>query len=141
MKKTGLIALVFLLTITALHAQQKTATDTVNSPKIKFEVTNYDFGKIKEQDGKASYTFKFKNTSTKPLVITRVQASCGCTTPEWTKEPISSGKTGVVTVTYNPVHRPGVFHKTITVYSNIAEGKTILSIKGEVIPQPTVLQN
>ncbi len=141
MKKLGLITFMILVTLSASFAQEKLVIDTVNSPKIKFDITNYDFGKIKEQDGKVSYTFKFKNTSNKPLVVTRVQASCGCTTPEWTKEPISGGKSGVVTVTYNPAHRPGVFHKTITVYSNIAEGKTILSIKGEVIPQPSVLQN
>lgn len=141
MKKAGLITLLILFTFTALKAQQKLVLDTVNVPKIKFDIVNYDFGKIKEQDGKVTYTFKFFNTGKKPLVITRVLASCGCTTPEWTKEPISAGKSGVVTVTYNPAHRPGVFNKTITIYSNIPNGNTVLSIKGEVIPQPTVLQN
>lgn len=141
MKKLILLTLVSIFSVIALNAQNKVVSDTLKAPKIKFELTKYDFGKIKEQDGKVTYTFKFKNISKFPLVVTRVQASCGCTTPEWTKEPISAGKSGTVTVTYNPAHRPGVFHKTITVYSNTATGTDVLTIQGEVIPQPEILQN
>lgn len=119
----------------------KSVQTEVSGAKIKFDVSNYDFGKIKEQDGKVTYNFKFKNVGTDNMVITRVQASCGCTTPEWTKEPIAVGKSGIISVTYNPAHRPGIFNKTITVYGNIEDGKYILKITGEVIPQPSVLQN
>ncbi len=69
------------------------------------------------------------------MVVSRVQASCGCTTPTWTKEPIEPGKKGSITVTYNPSGRPGVFTKTITVYSNATDEQTTLIIKGEVIPK------
>ncbi|KKS67408.1 MAG: hypothetical protein UV36_C0008G0016 [Parcubacteria group bacterium GW2011_GWC2_42_6] len=63
---------------------------------INFDNNIHDFKKIKEQDGLATTVFKFKNTGDAPLVINRVQASCGCTTPTWTKEPILPGKTGEI---------------------------------------------
>jgi len=103
-------------------------------PAIKFDTKTHDFGKIKEADGRATYVFNFTNTGDAPLVINRVQASCGCTTPTWTKEPIEPGKTGAITVVYNAAGRPGLFTKTITVYNNSGDDM-ILMIKGEVIPK------
>jgi len=108
------------------------------TPVISFDINSYDFKKIKEQDGLATTVFKFKNTGNTPLVINRVQASCGCTTPTWTKEPVLSGKTGEITVSYNPANRPGSFIKTISVFSNAGTAATLLTIKGEVIPKPAV---
>ena len=125
MKKYSL--LLFALALTMVSFAQK--------PVITFETKNYEFGKINEEDGNATYVFKFSNTGNAPLVINRVQASCGCTTPTWTKEPIEAGKNGSVTVTYNPSGRPGMFTKTITVYSNASEEQVVLIIKGEVIPK------
>jgi hypothetical protein len=88
---------------------------------------------IKEADGKVSHTFKIKNDGKAPLVITRVIPSCGCTTPEWSKEPITPGKTGDIKVTYDPENRPtGAFTKTISVYSNGKTGSYLLTIRGEV---------
>lgn len=103
-------------------------------PVITFEVKEYNFGKVNEADGKITHVFDFKNMGNSPLVINRVQASCGCTTPTWTKEPIEPGQKGSITVTYNPLGRPGTFTKTITVYSNATE-EQVLIIKGEVIPK------
>lgn len=100
---------------------------------ITSETTTHDFGTIQENGGKVSHTFVVKNEGDGPLVITRVIASCGCTTPEWTKEPIAPGKTGDVKVTYNPSGRPGQFAKTISVYSNGKTGSFILTIRGEVV--------
>lgn len=105
-------------------------------PVISFDVKEHDFGKINEKDGSVTYVFNFTNKGNAPLVISRVQASCGCTTPTWSKEPIEPGKKGAVTVTYNTANRPGMFTKTITVYSNDALEQTVLIIKGEVIPIP-----
>jgi hypothetical protein len=127
MKKYSL--LLVCLTFTLLAMSQK--------PVITYEKNAHDFGKVNEEDGKITYVFDFKNAGATPLVINRVQASCGCTTPTWTKEPIEPGKKGSITVTYNPSGRPGPFTKTITVYSNASEEQTILTIKGEVIPKPT----
>lgn len=108
---------------------------------ISFDVKSHDFGKINEEDGKATYVFAFKNEGNSPLVVNRVQASCGCTTPTWTKEPIEPGKKGTVTVTYNPQGRPGPINKTITVYSNASDEEVLLTIKGEVIPKQSAENN
>jgi hypothetical protein len=104
---------------------------------ISFEEKSHDFGKVNEEDGKITHVFDFVNRGNAPLVVNRVQASCGCTTPTWTKEPIEPGKKGSVTVTYNPQGRPGTFNKTITVYSNAAEEQFVLNINGEVLSKHT----
>lgn len=104
---------------------------------VSFDVMNYNFGKINEDDGKVTYEFEFVNKGMSPLVINKVQASCGCTTPTWSKQPIEPGKPGSITVTYNPLGRPGVFEKIITVSSNAIEEQVNLKIKGEVIAKPS----
>lgn len=103
---------------------------------ITFNKTTHDFGKINEADGRVTTIFECKNEGMSPLVLTNVKASCGCTTPNWTKEPIAPGKTGNITVTYNPSGRPGRFQKSITVTSNGSTEPVRLYIKGEVIPKP-----
>jgi len=102
---------------------------------IKFEKMSHDFGKIAEDGGNVTYEFSFTNVGNSPLVINNVLASCGCTTPVWTKEPIESGKKGTITVSYKPQGRPGSFSKSITVYSNATEEQVVLMINGEVIPK------
>lgn len=124
--KKGIILSTLLLMAGLLFAQQ---------PVITFTTTEHDFGKINEADGRVSTVFEFKNEGMEPLVLTNVRASCGCTTPTWTKTPVEPGATGAITVTYNPNGRPGRFQKTITVTSNATEGTKKLYIKGEVIPK------
>jgi phosphopantothenoylcysteine synthetase/decarboxylase len=124
MKRFVYILLSLILGVTVAFSQDKAV--------ISSEKTTHDFGKIKEADGPVSYVFKIDNKGDGPLILTRVIASCGCTTPEWTKEPIAAGKNGEIKITYNPKDRPGPFVKTISVYSNGKTGSYILTIKGEV---------
>jgi hypothetical protein len=127
--KRILFALAFImLTAGIASAQGKAAV-------ISAEETVYDFGDIKEVDGPVTHVFKIKNDGEVALVVTKVVASCGCTTPDWTKEPIAPGKNGEIRATYDPLNRPGPFTKTISVYSNGKEGSYILTIKGKVIPK------
>ena len=105
-------------------------------PVITFVKTEHDFGKINEADGRVTVVFEFKNEGMSPLILSNVRASCGCTTPEWTKEPVEPGKKGSIKVTYNPNGRPGRFQKTITITSNATEPTKKVYIKGEVIPKP-----
>ncbi len=98
---------------------------------IKFKNEGHDFGKI-EEGVQATHTFEFTNTGTAPVVISNAQASCGCTTPDWTKDPVMPGKTGKVTASFNSQGRPGNFSKTVTVISNSETPQIVLSIKGEV---------
>ena len=122
---------IFSTIIMALGAVVMMAQD----PVITFEKTEHDFGKINEEDGRVSVVFNFKNEGMSPLVLSNVRASCGCTTPTWTKEPVEPGKTGSITVTYNPNGRPGRFQKTVTITSNATEPSKRVYIKGEVIPK------
>jgi hypothetical protein len=97
-------------------------TETKDKPAIKFKSENHDFGKIKE----------FVNTGKGALIISNVAASCGCTTPDWTREPIAPGKTGKIKAVYNSQGRPGQFTKQVTVTSNAAEATKVLTISGLV---------
>jgi hypothetical protein len=110
-------------------------TMMAQQPVITFEKTEHDFGKIHEEDGRVSVQFAFKNEGMAPLVLSNVRASCGCTTPTWTKEPVEPGQSGSITVTYNPNGRPGRFQKTVTITSNASEATKKVYIKGEVIPK------
>jgi hypothetical protein len=94
----------------------------------------YDFGKAAEGT-KVAYNFRFKNTGTKPLIISAAHASCGCTVPEKPEEPIQPGKTGILKVVFNTTGRPGPAHKTISVTSNAYPAFPVLLLKGEVEAQ------
>lgn len=104
-------------------------------PKVEFKKNVHDFGTIKEEIGAVSTQFEFTNTGKSPLIIQRVSASCGCTTPSYTKEPILPGKSGKIDAKYSTVARPGTFNKTITVYTNVPDTVYVLSIKGNVTPR------
>lgn len=103
---------------------------------ITFEQTTHNFGTIGENDGLATYEFAFKNDGNAPLILTNVKASCGCTTPEWSREPLAPGQTGKIKVSYNPKNRPGSFIKSITVNSNADKPVNSLTIRGNVANKP-----
>lgn len=104
--------------------------------KIEFEKTSHDFGTISETGGPAVYDFVFKNTGDAPLILNSVRASCGCTTPSWSRQPIAPGEKGSVKVSFDPRHRPGRFNKSITVNSNASNAVSSLSIHGNVTSKP-----
>ena len=106
-----------------------------NEAQITFEEKTHDFGTFAEEMGKVTHEFIFTNTGTAPLILQKVTASCGCTTPVWTKEPIGPGKTGKIEVTYNATGRPGAFSKNVTVVSNAKNATESVLIKGEVTPK------
>ena len=128
MKKLFLIITVSILSA-SLMAQ----------PVMKLSKTEHDFGSFKEEAGRQTYEFEVTNTGDSPLVIQNIVASCGCTTPEWTKQPIPPGGKGKITAIYDPQNRPGAFNKTLSVYSNAKTQVAVLSIKGEDIPLSTQL--
>ena len=126
-----LIFLVFLSLPVMLSAQ---ITDAVKKKdKIVVKETSFDFGKIM-QGKPVFHNFQVVNLDSAPLVIDNVQASCGCTTPEWSREPIAPGGTSIIKVGYNSA-AAGYFEKTITLM--YAEGMTtMVSIKGTVWKTP-----
>jgi hypothetical protein len=108
-----------------------TSIVTNDDSEVKFEETTHQFSQV-PQGTPVTTKFKFTNNSNKPLILKSVQASCGCTTPDYTREPIMAGATGEITVTYNAANM-GKFKKSITVTTNIEETPIILYIEGEVI--------
>jgi len=105
--------------------------------QLQFREETYDFGKVPEQNGPVTHDFIFTNASNRPVKIVSVQPSCGCTTPNWTKELIPPGKTGTITASFNPQGRPGFFNKSLTVTTDIEPAPTILYIKGNVVSDGT----
>jgi len=103
-----------------------------NQAEIKFDTLTHNFGTI-EKDAVVTCTFTFTNTGDAPLVINQAMATCGCTVPEYTKDPIKPGESGSIKVTYNSKGKmPGHFRKSITVRTNAAVEMTRLYIEGEM---------
>lgn len=105
-------------------------------PQIQIDKNVHNFGLIKEEAGPVSYNFVIKNTGSSPLIISRVNSSCGCAVSEWSKEPLAPGANTIIKATYNPKGRPGTFNQSITVYTNATSSGTVLTIRGQVEPQP-----
>lgn len=134
MKKIIITAFIAISAVFASNAQTTAPTpapaENKNQADITFDKEVNDFGVI-PQGIPASYTFYFKNTGKEPLIIASASASCGCTQPEWTKEPIKPGGKGFIKATYNAAS-VGPFTKTVTVVSNAKRPQVVLTIKGEV---------
>jgi hypothetical protein len=111
-----------------------------SQPKIEFKNTTHEFGDIKEDGGIAETVYEFTNTGNQPLIINNVRASCQCTTPEWTKEPVLPGKNGFVKVGYDPRNRPGAFSRNMNVFTNSQPAVTVLVIKGNVTPRERTVE-
>lgn len=135
MKKLFFLMIVLASVATQSFAQAPVATGDL--AVANFDAQNFDFGKIK-QGSPVTHEFKFTNTGKVPMIITNVQASCGCTTPDWSKEPIAPGSKGFIKATYNAASA-GAFNKAVTVTANIPNGSVQLFIKGEV--QQTAVNN
>jgi hypothetical protein len=115
--------LLTLLSFTAFSQQVR---------QLQFREETHDFGVVAENKGPVMHEFVFTNSSPRPVSIINVQASCGCTTPGWSKDPIQPGKTGFIQASFDPRGRPGAFNKTLTVTTDLEGGAIVLQIKGQV---------
>lgn len=102
------------------------------SRPVVFREETFDYGTVKEDGGPVDHDFIFTNITNRPVRIVSVQPSCGCTTPEWTKEAVAPGSTGFIRASYNPKGRPGYFNKTLTVTTDADPNSIVLQIKGTV---------
>lgn len=100
--------------------------------EIVFETPEYNFGDILENKGKVSHKFSFTNNGKESIRILTVKPSCGCTTPNWSKDEIKPGKKGFIIAEYNPKGRPGVFRKSLSVITN-DNRRSLIFIKGKVV--------
>lgn len=108
------------------------AVDTSNAPAFKFEKEVYDFGEIKAGE-KVTYDFKFKNSGNSPLIISSASATCGCTIPDYPKEPVAPGAEGVIRVEFNSAGKLGMQNKIISITANTIPSLTELNILGNVM--------
>jgi hypothetical protein len=111
------------------HSNTK-ADDIQDVAAIEFETTQHDFGTI-PQGGNGTFEFIFKNMGKGPLILKNVRSSCGCTVPQWPREPVNKGEKGVIKVSYN-TRITGNFSKSISVYSNAGSTPVVLKIRGKV---------
>lgn len=105
---------------------------------IFFHEKIHDFGEVIEKQGNADFDFVFTNNSGRPVRILSVQASCGCTTPGWTKEAVAPGKSGYIKASFDPTGRPGYFNKSLMVTTDLSGTPITLQIKGTVVDRLTV---
>ncbi|MBX7180714.1 MAG: DUF1573 domain-containing protein [Bacteroidia bacterium] len=132
-----LLAFVFSAGLISAKAQDAApaANDNPNAPEITFEKEVHDYGNIK-QGADGGCEFRFKNTGKEPLIISNARGSCGCTVPQWPKDPIKPGETGVLKVNYD-TKRVGPINKTVTVTSNAKTATKTVRIAGNVEAVPT----
>ncbi len=137
-----MLALLSVVGVTATQAQTakkakttaKVEATQVQGAQINFKSETIDYGTIeRNSDGKRD--FVFTNTGNAPLIITSAQGSCGCTVPTYPREPIAPGAKGTISVKY-ATDRVGAFSKTVTLTTNAATPGTVLTIKGNVLPDP-----
>src|SRR5690606_34739205 len=107
------------------------------SKQLVFREETFDFGIVAEAGGPVIHEFVFTNHSDRPVKILSVNASCGCTTPGWSKESVQPGETGFVKASYNPKGRAGYFNKSLTVITDLKPEPIILYIKGHVSSDAT----
>ena len=132
MKKFFLLSMFVSMALTVLNAQDvKATTENIDGPKIEFSEQEHNYGTL-QKGGDGNCEFVFTNNGNEPLILSNVKASCGCTVPTWTKEPIMPGQKGSIKVRYN-TNNIGAFTKTITVTSYAVDSpRIVLKIRGKV---------
>ena len=115
------------------NQQQKQVADGTE-PVFNFQKESHNFGTIKE-GAVAKHDFTFTNTGESPLIITNAKGSCGCTVPNWPREPIAPGETGTIHVEFNSSGRTGNQRKQVTIDANTVPNQKILSIRAQVEPK------
>jgi hypothetical protein len=131
MKRIVLLTSILLATVTGFAQEEVKAKD---KGEMKFEHTRHNFGVFDQDTAIVTHEFIFTNVGKSPLIIHQASASCGCTVPEYTLEPIMPGEKGKITVTYNGKgRRPGVFRKSVTIHNNGRQTPIRIYIEGEMI--------
>jgi len=130
MKKCLLFLIVVTISVLSCGQNSKDVKNDTDPGEMIFQELDHNFGTF-EQGGNGTFEFVFKNTGKSPIIISNVQTSCGCTTPEWDKEPILPKKSGKVVVKYD-TQRIGPFVKSIKVFSNAKNSPVELMIRGEI---------
>lgn len=143
-KKICTFAFLFGISLSLLNCsgtENKSETKQAVSklPVLAFtDSSSFDFGTVQE-GAVVEHTFRFKNEGEYPLILNNITSSCGCTTPEWPKEPIAANDTSSIRVRFDTKHKAGPQVKTITVYANTEPAYAELRLKGIVNAEPKPL--
>jgi len=121
-------------------AKERDSEIKLGGAKLSFNKTEHDFGIISEGDI-VETIFKFTNTGKSELIITSAKGSCGCTVPEWPKQPIMPGEPGEIKVKFNSSGKPNLQQKNVTIVTNTTNGKEVIKIKAQVTPKPKINLN
>ncbi len=132
MKKYLILFLLIGLSAQLFAQQTKPQATKVNGPILAFEKNSHDFGDIFQGD-KVDQIFKFTNTGNEPLIITNIQVTCGCTAPEWPRNPIPPGGKGEIKIGFNSAGKIGRQNKTVTVISNAANDENTISFVTNIL--------
>lgn len=114
------------------NVASETAAPNPDAPVMTFTETEFDFGSV-AAGSVVKHTFEFTNTGKSPLLIDNAQASCGCTVPQWPKDPVAPGAKGSINVEFNSTGKMGVQNKTVTITANTQPNTTMVTIKGTVL--------
>lgn len=130
------LTLLSLFTLMFSYSQDKIIVNP-NAPEITFEKELIDMGTYEQYDDESSRCeFIFTNTGKEPLIIEKAKGSCGCTVPEWPKEPIAPGESAIMKINYDE-KRVGPYTKSITITSNAKTSPKIVKVKGKILPSET----
>lgn len=106
--------------------------DSSYLPILTLEEPVFDFGEINQGDI-VNHEYSFTNTGTAPLLILNATSSCGCTVPEWPKDPIPPGSKGSIRVKYDSANKEGDQSKLVTIFANTFPNQSVVTIKGKVV--------
>ena len=132
--KTLVIFVFSIFTIVGAVAQEAAEEANASGAVMSFEEEKHDFGDIFQGD-KVEHVFEFENTGNEPLIITNVQTTCGCTAPEWPRDPVAPGQSGKIKVVFNSAGKIGRQNKVITVVSNASSPLNRVTIVTNVLPK------
>jgi hypothetical protein len=137
MKKICTFAFLFGISLSLLNCSgtEKNSESKQAGSKLPvlalLDSSSYDFGTVQEGEV-VEHTFRFRNDGQYPLILSNITSSCGCTTPEWPKEPIATNTTSSIKVRFDTRNKSGPQVKTITVYANTEPAYSELQLKGIV---------
>ena len=137
MKQFTLLLLIALITnacSSSNSSEGKANVDKATAPVMTFAKESHDFGQVNEGD-KVVFDFFFTNTGKSALIISNATATCGCTVPEYPKQPLAPGKTGIIHVVFNSTGKSGMQNKIITLTTNTFKGNEELHLVGNVKPK------
>ena len=132
------IPLLFILFIGfGVYAQSEDTPETQSAAEITFKESGYEFGEITQGD-RVEHIFNYTNTGTETLVISNVKTTCGCTAPNWSREPLAPGESTIMTIKFNSTGKMGMQNKIITISSNASNNPARIKITANVLPKPAV---